>query len=103
MHVYAHCLRGRPGGVALLAINTDHTAARALTVPTAGERYTLSSSAAGSLQEKRVHLNGVELVLSANDDLPALRGEPIGAGTIVLSPATVTFLTFEAAANSACR
>jgi len=50
-----------------------------------------------------VHLNGVELVLGANDDLPALRGEPIGAGTIVLSPATVTFLTFEAAANSACR
>jgi hypothetical protein len=103
LHVYAHCLRGRPGGVALLAINTGHTAARALTVPAAGERFTLSSSTAGSLQEQRVHLNGVELVLGANDDLPALRGEPIGAGTIVLSPATVTFLTFEAAANSACR
>jgi heparanase 1 len=42
LHLYAHCLRGRPGGVAVLAINTDTTASRSLTVATAGERYTLS-------------------------------------------------------------
>ena len=33
LHLYAHCLRGTPGGVALLAINNDRAAARVLTVP----------------------------------------------------------------------
>ena len=43
LHVYAQCLRGTPGGVAVLAINTDKTAPHALTIPIAGQRYTLSS------------------------------------------------------------
>ena len=43
LHLYAHCLRGTPGGVALLAINNDKSAARMLTVPVPGERYTLAS------------------------------------------------------------
>ena len=103
LHVYAHCLRGRPGGVAVLAINTDKTASEALTLPTAGERYTLSSSAVDNLQEKRVQLNGTELTLSANGDLPTLTGESIGSGNITLGPATVTFLAFAGAANTACR
>ena len=103
LHVYAHCLRGRPGGVAVLAINTDKTASPSLTVPTAGERYTLSSSTVGNLQEKRVQLNGTELKLSANDDLPTLAGESIVRSDITLAPATVTFLAFPEAANTACR
>ena len=28
LHLYSHCLRGQPGGVALLAINTDQSAAQ---------------------------------------------------------------------------
>ena len=86
----------------MLAINTDKTASRSLTVATAGERYTLSSLAVGNLQEKRVQLNGTELKLGANDDLPTLAGESIGRGDITLAPATVTFLEF-AEANTACR
>ena len=61
---------------------------------TAGERYTLSSLAVGNLQEKRVQLNGTELKLGANDDLPTLAGESIRRGDITLAPATVTFLEF---------
>lgn len=102
LHVYAHCLRGSPGGVAVLAINTDKSASRTLTAPTAGQRYTLSSSVA-NLQEKRVQLNGTELTLGANDDLPTLTGESIGTGNITLAPATITFLAFAEAANTACR
>ena len=30
LHLYAHCLRGQPGGVALLAINTDQSASQSL-------------------------------------------------------------------------
>ena len=37
-------------------------------MPTAGERYTLWSSGVGNLQEKRVQLNGAELLLGANDE-----------------------------------
>jgi len=37
-------------------------------VPTAGERYTLSSSVVGNLQERRVQLNGAERLLGANDE-----------------------------------
>ena len=62
LHVYAQCLRGTPGGVALLAINTDKTAARTLAIPMAGQRYTLSSD---RLDGTRVQLNGTELALGA--------------------------------------
>jgi hypothetical protein len=91
------------GGVAVLAINAATTAARIVTAPTAGERYTLSSATAGNLQAKRVQLNGTELTLAANDDLPTLNGESIGAADITLAPATVTFVAFAKAANTACR
>ena len=43
LHLYAHCLRGKPGGVALLAINADRAASRMLELPTAASRYTLDS------------------------------------------------------------
>ena len=43
LHLYAHCLRGTPGGIALLAINTDKTSSRTVTTRLAGLRYTLSS------------------------------------------------------------
>ena len=46
LHVYAHCLRGTPGGVALLLINTDQTAERTLSLAQAGERYTLTAGSA---------------------------------------------------------
>ena len=35
--------------------------------------------------------------------LPTLAGESIGRGDITLAPATVTFLEFAEAANTACR
>jgi hypothetical protein len=40
LHVYAHDLRGTPGGVALLVINNDQDAARTLRIPTAARRAT---------------------------------------------------------------
>lgn len=101
LHVYAHCLRGTPGGVALLAINNDTDAARALRVPIAAQRYTLSSSA--GLQSRSVRLNGTELALAVNDALPALTGEPIPPGDVTLAPATITFLALPTAGNGACR
>ena len=100
LHVYAQCLRGTPGGVALLAINTDKTAARTLAIPLAGQRYTLSSD---RLDGTRVQLNGTELALAKDDALPAFEGAAIAAGNLTLAPTTITFLTVPTAGNGVCR
>lgn len=99
LHAYAHCLRGTPGGVALLVINTDRAAPLTLHLPGRSERYTLS----GSLEGKLVQLNGKDLALGPNDELPALAGASAGAGEISFAPATITFLALPGAGNSACR
>ena len=99
LHVYAHCLRGTPGGVALLAINTDKTASRTLTVPTAGERYTLSATALQE-QERLVERNGTH---ARREDTCHPDGRVDRHGNITLAPTTITFLAFPEAANTACR
>ena len=103
LHVYAHCLRGQAGGgVALLAINTDKTGSRTLTVPVSGGRYTLSSPSA-NVRERQVQLNGSSLAITPSGDLPPLEGAPIAAGTLSVAPATITFLALPDAGNRACR
>jgi glycosyl hydrolase family 79 len=100
LHAYAHCLRGTPGGVALLVLNTDKAAPQTLALPTSAERYTLTSTDPLSRQ---VQLNGTYLRLGSSDDLPRLAGVPVAAGDVTLAPATITFLTVPGAANSSCR
>jgi len=100
LHVYAHCQRGRPGGVALLVINPDRDAPHALELPAASVRYTLD---AANLLDEQVRLNGRQLLLSANDELPDTAGDPMPAGTVTFAPATISFLTVAAAGNPACR
>jgi hypothetical protein len=100
LHVYAHCLRGTPGGVALLVINNDKAASRTLSIPVAGDRYTMSSS---DLQSKTVQLNGAELHLGSGDELPVLAGIPIQAGNVEFAPATITFIAIPQAGNTACQ
>jgi hypothetical protein len=100
LHAYAHCLRGKPGGVALLLLNTDKTAAQAVTLASASERYTLSTP---DLQSHRADLNGAELRVAADAALPRLDGVPAAAGPLALAPATITFLAVPGAGNAACR
>jgi len=99
-HVYAHCLRGTPGGVALLVINNDRATSHTLSIPVAGERYTMSSS---DLQSQSVQLNGTQLKLGPGDELPVLTGILIGAGNVEFAPATITFIALPQAGNEACR
>jgi heparanase 1 len=100
LHVYAHCLRGTPGGVALLAINNSRGAATRIALPAAAERYTLAAKA---LEDKRVELNGEELKLGSGDELPELRGAHAMPGTVELAPATITFFAIPSANNGACQ
>lgn len=100
LYLFAHCLRGKSGGVALLAINTDKVNARELTLPAKSARYTL---AAGDLLSSTVQLNGVDVALTPTGDLPALGGAPQASGSISLAPASITFLAVPSARNAACR
>jgi heparanase 1 len=100
LHVYAHCQRGKPGGVALLVINTDRDAPHSLRLAAASLRYTLD---AANLLDQSVRLNGNPLALSAGDELPAIEGAPTTAATMAFAPATITFLAIPEAGNNACR
>lgn len=100
LHTYAQCLKGSPGGVAVLAINNDQAGSQTIHLPQQSQRYTLASTS--DLSSKTVALNGKALSLGDNDELPQLNGTPTAAGSVELKPATITFLTLPNANNQAC-
>jgi Glycosyl hydrolase family 79, N-terminal domain len=100
LHVYAHCLRGTVGGVALLAINPDRNAPHSLRIANASERYTID---AANLQDATVRLNGHALTLGPDDQVPRITGVQAPAAMLTMAPATITFLAVPEAANVACR
>jgi len=100
LHVYAHCQRGTPGGVALLVINIDRDAPHSLKVANASERFTLDAE---NLPDATVRLNGNTLTLGPDDRVPRMTGVPASAGLLTMAPATITFLAAPEAANAACR
>ena len=99
-HVYAHCLRGVPGGVGLLVVNNNRSVARTLRVAGASQRYTLTADAAHA---REVKLNGRMLRLGPGKELPMMAGAVERAGPVRLPPATVTFLAVPYASNRHCR
>jgi len=99
LHVYAHCLAKRSGGVALLVINADREKGQSLELLAASERYTLT---APDLTGKRVLLNGAELKLGEGDALPELKGLGMEAGKAEFPPASITFLAVPGVKNAGC-
>jgi heparanase 1 len=100
LHLYAQCLRGKPGGVTLLAINADKDAEQMLQLPAGAERYSLTAS---NLTDSTVDLNGKRLELGQGDALPVLHGVGVHSGTVTLAPASITFLAFPKARNAGCK
>ncbi|HSI17074.1 MAG TPA: hypothetical protein VK980_04845, partial [Sphingomonas sp.] len=99
LHLYAHCLPHRPGGVTILAINTA-TASSAIDLPTRAEVYSLT---AAELQSATVDLNGQVLALGKGDTIPALRPAMAKAGRLALPPTSIGFITLPDAHNAQCR
>lgn len=86
-HVYCHSRRDGKVGVAYLVINNSLTEATSVELPKEAEVYVLS---ADTIRASVMKLNGKELVLGENDELPELK--PIQkSGTVVLAPGTCTF------------
>ena len=100
LHLYAHCLRGIQGGVALLVINLDHARSQTPDIPATADRYTLSAK---NLSDTQVQMNGSDLVLGVHDELPALEGTQTQSGPVSFAPTTITFLAIPEAHNAACR
>jgi heparanase 1 len=99
LYVYAHCMRGQPGGVTMLAINADQRTTQTITTPIAALRYTLTSP---DLLSSQIKLNGKILKPMADGSLPALIGRALPAGPIALIPASITFIAMPAANNKSC-
>jgi hypothetical protein len=100
LHLYAQCLRGKQGGVTLLAINADRSASQSLGIPKDAESYTLTSE---DMLSTKVELNGSELKLGGGDALPQMKGKAEHSGQITLAPASITFLAFPKAKNADCQ
>jgi heparanase len=100
VHLYAQCMKNRPGGVTLLALNLSRTETQKLTIPENSMRYTLTAT---DLVGHSVQLNGKEMMLSANGDVPALAGLATPKGDVTLPAASITFLTLAGANNPACK
>lgn len=100
VRVYAQCMKGVPGGVSLLALNTDTKEKRPIAISGPAERYTLTSDA---LTSTAVSLNGAALHIGSDGSLPALKSQHVGAGTLELDPVSVTFLAIPSANNPACK
>ncbi|MDB5825746.1 MAG: hypothetical protein JWR21_4450 [Herminiimonas sp.] len=101
LHVYAHCLRGTSGGVALLVINNGNAMRSAVALPVPAQRYTLASPT--NPLEMRIELNGNELKLGSGDTMPDLAGLAAPSGSLTFAPTTITFLALPSANNNACR
>ena len=98
-YVYAQCLPGRVGGVTLLIINADRKRSLDLSLPTAGERYTLTAK---QLEDTSVELNGNMLQVTSSGALPQLKGDSVNSGRVRFAPTTITYLTIANAGNANC-
>jgi len=82
LHLYAHCWRGHPGGVTLLAINLSRTETKSLELPNSADRYTLSAPVG----------HGDAPVLSEVVETPRSQDRmPRCAIPLALTPATVPY------------
>jgi hypothetical protein len=100
LRLYAQCLPGKPGGVAIAALNTGRHGAHTFSLSRAADRYTLT---APNLTSTTVLLNGSTLHTGPDGSLPLLDPEHLSPGTVTLEPLSVTFLSVPTAQNASCR
>ena len=88
-HVYVHSRKDGKDGYVYLAINNSKEATT-LELPKEAEVYALTGN--GKLRSRTMLLNGKELVLGDNDELPVLEGVKVPAGTVEVAPGGCTFI-----------
>ena len=89
-HVFAHSRKdGKPGYV-YLVINTSWEETTTVELPKTAEVYALTGN--GKMRSRTMLLNGKELVLGENDELPELTGKTVEAGKLEVTPGGCTFI-----------
>ena len=89
-HVFCHDRADGKEGKAYLVINTSWTETTTVELPKAATVYALTGN--GSMRSRTMLLNGRELVLGENDELPCLCGLEVPAGTVEVAPGGCTFI-----------
>ena len=87
-HVYCHSRKDGKDGYAYLIINNSWTEKTTVELPGEAEAYILTGN--GKFRARTMLLNGSELVLGENDELPALEGVKV-SGTVELEPGSCAF------------
>ena len=90
-HVYVHSAKEDPAKKCCLIINNSETETTTIEIPKDGTIYVLNGKD-GNKRATVMTLNGRDLVLGENWELPDLSGESVSAGKIELAPMTCTFL-----------
>ena len=88
-HVFCHSRKDGKDGCVYLVINNSKTDVTTVELPKDAVQYTLAGK--DGLRSTVMTLNGRDLVLGENDELPCLCGEEVTAGKVELAPATCTF------------
>ncbi len=88
-HIYCHSRKDGKDGYVYLIINNSLTETTVVELPSATEKYTLS---AATMRLGVMLLNGKELSVSDDTNLPELFPEKVEEGIIELAPGSCTFL-----------
>ena len=87
--VYAQSRKDGKEGVVYLVINNSWTDITTVELPKEAEVYALTGN--GKIRSRTMLLNGRELVLGENNELPELTGKPV-TGTLEIAPGGCTFI-----------
>ena len=87
-HVYAHSRADGKDGYAYLVINNSWTDITTVELPGAADAYILTGN--GCMRSRTMLLNGKELKLGENDELPELAPVAV-SGTVELAPGSCAF------------
>jgi len=100
VRIFAQCTPEGKGGVTVLAMNTSSDREQTISIPIAGEQYTLNAS---GLSSTEVLLNGKLLAAGPDGSLPALAGKHAVPGIVSLPVESITFIALPGARNKRCR
>ena len=88
-HVYCHSRKDGKEGCVYLIINNSRTETTTVELPGAAQVYALTGK--NGIRSRTMCLNGKELVLGENDELPALTGVEV-SGKLEIAPGGCTFI-----------
>lgn len=95
--LYAHCLRGKRGGVGLLAINLGASTQK-LSLSGPSESYLMS---AADLDSRQVKINGTTPIIGDKGQFPMIKARK-SSGSITLPEYSISFVAVRNIANPAC-